>query len=118
MMKCMPVLHLSALRGLSLPCCSVCLPALSLLVNLLLTLLCCSILLCSTYDNPLLQLFVSSLFLAGLISCVFSAWITRNWGRKVGGQVWVSFACRVAPSCWLNLGEVVHICSLLQSASM
>ena len=93
MMKCMPVLHLSALRGLSLPCCSVCLPALSLLVNLLLTLLCCSILLCSTYDNPLLQLFVSSLFLAGLISCVFSAWITRNWGRKVR-EVWFPTAAQ------------------------
>ncbi|GAB4823874.1 hypothetical protein N2152v2_010920 [Parachlorella kessleri] len=47
-----------------------------------------------TYDNPKLQLFVSSLFLAGLISCIFSAWITRNWGRKasmgIGGIFFIA----------------------------
>ncbi|GAB4823873.1 hypothetical protein N2152v2_010919 [Parachlorella kessleri] len=47
-----------------------------------------------TYDNAKLQLFVSSLFLAGLVSCLFASWITRNWGRKVtmgiGGAFFVA----------------------------
>ena len=36
-----------------------------------------------TYDDQLLQLFTSSLFLAGLVMSFFAARITRVWGRKM-----------------------------------
>jgi hypothetical protein len=38
---------------------------------------------CSTYNDQKLQVFTSSLFLAGLVSSLFAGHITRHFGRKV-----------------------------------
>ena len=34
------------------------------------------------YDNQLLQLFTSSLFIAGLLSSLVASWTTSRWGRR------------------------------------
>ncbi|KAL3675009.1 hypothetical protein R1sor_024957 [Riccia sorocarpa] len=34
------------------------------------------------YDNQGLQIFTSSLYLAGLVATFFASWTTRNWGRR------------------------------------
>ena len=34
------------------------------------------------YDNQNLQMFTSSLYLAGLVATFFASWTTRNLGRK------------------------------------
>lgn len=38
---------------------------------------------CCVYDNHLLTLFISSFYLAALVSSLFASTVTRKYGRKV-----------------------------------
>lgn len=48
------------------------------------------------FNDQLLQLFTSSLYLAGLAASFFAYWTTRNWGRRpsmlIGGSAFMTGA--------------------------
>jgi len=54
---------------------------------------------CAQYNNQLLQLFTSSLFIAGLIAGLVATVPTRHLGRRVTMLVCITRSCSTCCAC-------------------